>query len=166
VQDIPDRSWLDRRIEARASAIHGLGLFATAPIAAGEVVERWGGRVIDDAGLAAIVPPYSAAAIGQGRHLVMGADDPLRFGNHSCDPNLSMDSATSVAARRDIEPGEELTIDYALHTVTASWSMQCACGSLLCRGLVTGEDWRLPDLRARYRGRFSPFINERIDRAF
>lgn len=124
---------------------------------------RWGGRIIDDTELAVLTPPYSSAAVDEGRHLLIAPDDPIRFGNHSCDPNLWMHDATSVSARRDIQAGEELTIDYALHTVTPSWSMTCTCGTSLCRGVVTGDDWRREDLRERYRGHFSPFVNARID---
>jgi len=42
--------------------------------------------------------------------------------------------------------------------------MECRCGSPLCRGVITGDDWRRTDLQARYRGHFSPFIDARIAR--
>lgn len=160
-------SWLDPRVEIRPSPISGRGLFAREPIAAGEIVERWGGIRITGAELtqiAATLPRYNSAAIGEGVNLLLALDDPIGFGNHSCDPNLWMHDATTVAARRAITRDEELTIDYATHTVTASWQMdmECRCGSPRCRSIITGDDWRRPELQARYRGHFSPFINERI----
>jgi len=152
----------------RTSPIDGLGLFATAPIAAGEVVIRWGGRPITDQELHALEvwwretgAPYSCAAIGDGLSLLQAEDDPLRYGNHSCDPNLWLADAVTETARRAIVAGEELTFDYALATV-APWTMPCCCGSLSGRGVITGDDWRLPELQERYRGHFSPFIDARI----
>jgi hypothetical protein len=70
--------------------------------------------------------------------------------------------ARTVGARRDIAAGEELTLDYALFSVAPEWRMECHCGSSLCRGVVTGNDWRLAELQERYAGHFSPFINARI----
>ncbi|MBV9279409.1 MAG: SET domain-containing protein-lysine N-methyltransferase [Chloroflexi bacterium] len=121
-----------------------------------------GGAVVDDEQLAAL-QPHSSLAIAEGLNLMQEDDDPAQFGNHSCEPNLWMADEITVVARRAIEPGEELTIDYALMTVV-TWTMECRCGTRCCRGLITGDDWRLPELRRRYRGRFSPFINDRIRR--
>lgn len=167
---LASRSWLDPRLEVRPSPIEGFGLFASAPICAGEVVIVWGGRLITDAELHAIEArwratgtPYSTAAIGEGLNLLQAADDPLRYGNHSCDPNLWLADALTEVARRDIAAGDELTFDYALATVVP-WQMECRCGSPLCRGAITGDDWRLPALQGRYRGHFSPFIEARIAR--
>jgi SET domain-containing protein len=39
----------------------------------------------------------------------------VRYGNHSCDPNLWHADVVTITARRDIAAGEELTIDYATH---------------------------------------------------
>jgi hypothetical protein len=41
----------------------------------------------------------------------------------------------------------------------------CACGSPLCRGRVTGDDWQRHDLQARYAGYFSPYLQRRIERS-
>ena len=169
VSDRPNpRSWLDPRIEVRTSPIDGAGLFTTAPIFAGEVVIRWGGRPITDEELHTLEKrwretgePYSCAAIGEGMSLLQAADDPIRYGNHSCEPNLWLVDAVTEAARRAMVAGEELTFDYALATAVP-WSMPCRCGSPSCRGLITGDDWRLPELQERYRGHFSPFIDARI----
>ena len=166
----PLRSWLDPCLIVRPSPIEGRGLFAAAPIRAGEVVIRWGGRPITDdevqtfdARWRATGTPYSTAAIGEGRNLLQGEDDPLRYGNHSCDPNLWLVDALTEVARREIAVGEELTFDYTLATVVP-WQMPCRCGAARCRGVITGDDWRLPELQARYRGHFSPFIEARIAR--
>jgi len=162
------KSWLDSRIEVRRSGTAGHGSFATAPIAAGDIVIEWGGAVLTRERLGSInIEPDSEIPIGEGLFMVtpVGASD-LRdfFLNHSCDPSLWMTDEVTFAARRDLAPGDELTADYAFwqdeNDLVATW--RCACGSSLCRGRVTGSDWRRSDLQARYRGRFSPFVNARI----
>jgi uncharacterized protein len=166
------RSWLDPRIIVRPSPIDRLGLFATANIRAGQRVITWGGRVITRADVAALHATYEAtgaeyscAAIDEDLNLLQQADDPLRYGNHSCDPNLWMLDATTQGARRDILAGEEVTTDYATISALPSWRMECRCGSPLCRGVIAGDDWRRAELQARYGGHFSPFINARIHRS-
>jgi hypothetical protein len=43
-----------------------------------------------------------------------------------------------MTARRDIQPGEELTYDYCTSdTVLATRLSTCYCGSSLCRGMAT-----------------------------
>lgn len=159
-------SWLDPRIEVRSSTVEGKGLFAKERINAGEVVSTMGGEILPATALDAVKarPKYSSAFITDDLIIVLRDDDPVTFGNHSCDPNLWMRDAVSEEARRDIAPGEELTVDYALHTDDPAWSMPCTCGSPLCRHVVRGDDWRLPEVQRCYAGHFSPFINARIRR--
>ncbi len=159
-------SWLDPRIEVRSSTVEGKGLFAKERINAGEVVSIMGGEVLPATALDTVKarPKYSSSFIADDLIIVLRDDDPVTFGNHSCDPNLWMRDELSEEARRDIAPGEELTVDYALHTDDPAWSMPCTCGSALCRHVIRGDDWRLPQLQRRYAGHFSPFINARIHR--
>jgi uncharacterized protein len=163
VGPIERRSRLAAGIEVRPSPIEGMGLFATRPFAAGEVVAVIGGRVVDDAGWAAAAArgPFSGYAIGEGRHLLQDEDDRARFGNHSCDPTTWLVDEVTLVARRAIEPGEELTSDYATMTADPTWSMPCHCGASSCRGAVTGRDLERPELRARYAGHVVPWLEGR-----
>jgi SET domain-containing protein len=154
------RSWLSPDVAVGPSEIEGTGLFARHAFAEGETVLVLGGTVIDDTELARL-QPHSSLAIGEGVNLMQADDDPAQYGNHSCDPNLWLADEVTVVTRRPVEAGEELTIDYATMTVLP-WQMECRCGAAACRGVVTGDDWRRPDLQERYAGRFSPFINARI----
>jgi SET domain-containing protein len=149
---------------ARPSDIEGLGLFATSPIAKGEIVGVLGGQIIDDAELREIArtrSKYNSLAVDEGVNLLLGDDEVITRGNHSCDSNMWMRDAFTLEARRDIAAGEELTIDYGLQTAV-DWEMACNCGSPLCRQVVRGSDWKRPELQQRYRGHFSPFLNARI----
>jgi uncharacterized protein len=144
-----------------------------APIREGETVEVVGGVLMDEEEFHAFVrktPRFNAIQVDEGLHLVEHPEvTERRQGgslNHSCDSNLWMANEVTLVARRDIAADEELTVDYALHTVDPDWELDspCNCGSALCRGTVRGSDWRLPEVQERYRGHFSPFINERIAR--
>jgi D-alanine-D-alanine ligase len=57
--------------------------------------------------------------------------------NHSCDPNTEF-RGLNVVARRDIAPGEELTLDYATCYDTRMIPFDCTCGRPTCRGRITG----------------------------
>lgn len=89
------------------------------------------------------------------------------FFNHSCDPNSGFSGQIFLVAMRDIRAGEEVTFDYAM-TVSESggsdmvFCLHCTCGSPLCRRMITEQDWMLPELQERYRGFFSPYIQDKI----
>lgn len=158
----PTHSWLTPSARVESSRIEGQGLFASAEILRNQVIMRLGGKLIDDATLANLEPPYSSLTVVHGRHLLLDPAHPVRYGNHSCDPNLWHIDATTIAARRPIRIGEELTVDYATHTGVQSWTMACHCGSEICRNAVTGWDWQLPQLQQAYGDHWSPPLLERI----
>ena len=93
----PSACWLRPSVEVRKSAIHGRGLFATNDIDEGAVVGRLGGVIVTRAELlnlfagAASDPlhPYiDCLSIYAGFDLVLPPGQAVRFGNHSCDPNI------------------------------------------------------------------------------
>jgi hypothetical protein len=84
------------------------------------------------------------------------------FSNHSCEPNIGVQGQIVFVAMRDIAAGEELTHDWAT-TDDDEYEMACNCGTPSCRGVVTGQDWRRPELQARYRGYFSWYLQRKID---
>ena len=160
-----DHTWVSPKVIAGPSHIEGRGLFAREPIREGEIIAVLGGRIVSDDEIRSLEPPYSSAALAENVNVIIDSESTIRFGNHSCDPNAWMDDAVTETARRAIAAGEEITIDYALHTAMSDWSMMCNCGSQRCRGMVRGDDWRQSDLQERYGQHWSPFILERIERA-
>jgi len=164
----PKDSWIDPRIEIRTTASMGKGMFAHEPIRAGECVIIWGGTVFtEEERKRGLIKKYTTSGIAEGLYLGSKLDDPDvpdQFMNHSCDPSLWMKDENTLMARRDIATGDEVTADYAMWTTDENWAMDeaCRCGSSLCRTKVTGNDWKLNELRERYQGHFVPFINERI----
>lgn len=58
--------------------------------------------------------------------------------NHSCDANilsLFVDGLYCDIAVKDIQIGEEITIDYGLFYSSFPWQMKCRCHSNNCRGV-------------------------------
>jgi SAM-dependent methyltransferase len=142
------------------------GMYARAPIAPGEVVAVWGGDVVDGATLAGLDERARRHGLQVGDDQYMVPNRPPEPGdliNHSCDPTCGMAGEVTVVARRAVRPGEEITIDYAMTDSTAYCEFACSCGTPSCRGRVTGDDWRSPELRARYAGFFSPYLRRRIE---
>jgi uncharacterized protein len=82
--------------------------------------------------------------------------------NHSCEPNLGLQGQVVYVAMRDIGTDEELTFDYAMND-DEFYEMNCRCGSQSCRGIITGLDWRKPEIQKKYDGYLSWFIQRRID---
>ena len=78
------------------------------------------------------------------------------FANHSCDPTLWHVGPFEVATRRSVDADEELTIDYTTNSGDATFTMDCTCGSTLCRQTITAQDWRRPELQERYDGHWIP----------
>jgi len=144
----------------------GSGVFALRAIAAGETVSVWGGYVLTLADLLAL--PLDdrryAVQIDEARFLFTptALADGADLINHSCAPNLGFDGPITLVALRDIEPGEELTYDYAMADATPLLDMDCGCRAAGCRGRITSDDWRDPALQAAYRDRFSPYLARRI----
>jgi hypothetical protein len=79
--------------------------------------------------------------------------------NHSCDPNAWFDGDRLVT-RRVVQSGEELTYDYA--TGTTDLIMFCHCETYRCRQVVSGDDWRIPQLQDRYAGHWAPAVQALI----
>ena len=65
------------------------------------------------------------------------SSDPMRYTNHSCRPNARLvirDGRVEFYARRAIEPGEEITVDYG--ETHHEGRLPCRCGAPGCRGAL------------------------------
>ncbi len=70
-----------------------------------------------------------------------------------------------IVAMRDIDPGEELTHDWAT-TDDDTYEMECNCGAPSCRRVITGKDWRQKDLQTRYWNYMSWYLQRKIIEEF
>lgn len=139
------KTWLNPNIEVRPSPIEGKGLFASQLLTKGEQLTRNGEDdyvVMTDEEFKTFIETaasYDAIALGNGVHRVSKVvrdEDPSNYGNHSCAPTAELND-DGLVATRDIQEGEEITSDYALHS-SKDWSMVCNCGAANCRQIVRG----------------------------
>lgn len=132
----------------------GKAIYTGRALEAGATVVRFEGETVPrervPAQLVAESDRYVQVGPGQYMGPSGGVDDLI---NHSCDPNcgLKFDAdGPLLVALRAIAEGEELTWDYSTTIAADDWSMQCACGTALCRGTV-GDFRHLPAaVKARY----------------
>jgi uncharacterized protein len=157
-------SFLTPKAVVRPSALDGEGCFAIDRIECGETTAAFGGWAATRAQLNALPPdqPRLALQIDDDLYLVSPDKSAGDCINHSCDPNCGLVGGVLLVALRDIEPGEQVTFDYAMADASDYDEFECNCLTSKCRGTVTGNDWMLPDLRRRYAAYFSPYIQRRI----
>jgi len=160
-------SYLSPKAAAQSSPIHGRGLFAIGGFRPGEIVCVKGGYIFTRATLAELAPVLGPAEIQIADNLFIGPsninerDGGMIFSNHSCDPNIGVQGQIVFVALRPIAAGEELTHDWAT-TDDDDYTLTCRCGSAVCRGVITGRDWRNKELQSKYKGMFSWYLQQKI----
>ena len=144
----------------------GPGLYATQPIQQGELLVVWSGVIVNYERLQQLPKQKQrhSVQVEEAAYLVSIQEEPVDYVNHSCDPNAGISGQIAVIAMRSIEPGEDVCIDYAMCDGSPYDEFECGCGSKLCRGQISGQDWMNPDLWERYDGYFSAYLQRRIDR--
>lgn len=161
------KSVLSEKVEVRGSSIDKRGLFAKEFIHAGEIVYIKGGHILsrDELFSSGVINSYlpisddfflGAVSAEEEEHIKL-------YNNHSCDPNCGMHGEISFVAIRDIQPGEELTVDYAFID-NEDYSFECQCGSEKCRHTVTGFDWKIKQLQDEYYPFFAQYLKDKIDK--
>jgi hypothetical protein len=128
-------------VTKETSAIGGNGLFAARPIKRGQLICPVDGtRKTEDEVKAA--PPdhwwheYALGAPGEGWSMVPDLDSVgWHLANHSCNPSAVVDAKRDnyLVARRDLQPGEEITFDYGWERFEP---MPCRCGEEHCTGNI------------------------------
>jgi hypothetical protein len=154
----------------KQSNIQGRGLFAIEKINEGEIVAIKGGQILTMQEFEKLekLPKEFCLQIEEkffiGSSEGDGVEKTAIFINHSCDPNAGFKGQVTYVALRDIMPGEEITQDYAMSfaCVQAYKDMSCNCGSKICRGKLTENDWQLANLQTKYGDHFSTYLIAKI----
>ena len=84
--------------------------------------------------------------------------------NHCCEPSVGFDDDDNFVATRNIAAGEELCWDYGFAETNPDSAMQCLCGSIFCRGVITGNDWKNPAFVEKNRAYFLRELLRKADR--
>lgn len=160
-------SWLTNKVE-KAKSISGYGLRVIKKIKKGEKVIVFGGYVMTSNQFESL--PVEL------KHYPFQIDNDLFFGlskisevekadylNHSCNPTCGFGGEIVIVAMRDLDVGDEITIDYAMCITSGKiHNMQCLCKSKDCRKKITSNDWKNKELQKRYKGFFEPYIQKKI----
>jgi hypothetical protein len=141
---------------APENVIHGQGLVALRLVRCGELVWRFDPDTpVVPCSEVASWPEQARDAFGyvgyqcsEGYFAV--CKDIARYMNHSCDPNTWWADSHTLVACRDIQPGQEITYDYATTEIALAFEMCCTCGSPLCRGIVSSLDYLDRTWQERY----------------
>lgn len=143
----------------------GCGIFAHEPIQKGELLVLWGGKVVTEDELDYNMPDFTQRVlqIDDRLYLLTPSLEPGDCFNHSCNPNAGFTGQIGLVAMRDIEAGEEIHLDYAMCDSAPYDEFDCACGAPGCRGRITAQDWKIPELQERYAGYFSAYLQRKID---
>jgi len=152
-------------VESRSIPPKGFGSFALELIPKGSHIATFGGPILTTAAFSLEPPDVRSRSIQIERDSYLTGPPQREPGdtiNHSCEPNCGMRNASQIVTIRDVLKGEELTYDYAMSDTADYDEFRCGCGTQTCRGTVTGNDWKLPDIQARYQGYFSPYIARKI----
>jgi len=136
-------------LKVDSSGVHGYGVYATKPISKGtRIIEYAGQRTSWEDTSDDEENPHTfifGLENGQVINPEIGGNE-ARWINHCCDPNceaIEEDDSIFIYAIRDIEPGEELSYDYALEidepiTERSKKEYECLCGSRSCRDTLLG----------------------------
>ena len=96
----------DSKVYVGDSPIHGKGLFAARPLACDEMIGTYAGTETHEDGTYVLwIEEDNGSWIG------CDGNNSMRFLNHSDAPNAEMDGLECYAIK-DIEAGQEITIDY------------------------------------------------------
>ena len=156
------RSSVNAKLSLGPSKIQGRGVFASGKIVRDEILMEFGGEAISrrqmesgDYRIRSIWP------VGRDAFLALPNSDPQisldEYLNHSCDANAWLEDEVTLAARRDIQPGEEITLDQGTWNIEDAYIEDrepCSCGATNCRVMLMEDDWTRADVQERYAGHF------------
>jgi len=128
-------------VQAKTSAIHGMGCFAVQFISEGQRIVEYSGPRLN--------LEQTQKALQNGNKFIFDLDSHYsvdgsvmsnagRYLNHSCDPNCESNiifEKVWINATRDIQQGEELTINYN-YELEGFFDRPCLCGSKNCLGFM------------------------------
>lgn len=164
-------NFLNPKIAPCTDPKKGWGIIASAKIERGETLIVYGGGFIDRAHLKQVPVAVRRYFYQVSEDIWYGHgldNEGLGLGerlNHSCVPNSVFVSPSRVVSSREIDAGEELSLDYALLQTEdlEGSSFECGCGYLSCRGSITVDDWRSIKRNSVEYHSAQPFIRAKVD---
>lgn len=163
-------SWTNPKLaEHRFGGQKGTGVITQARIRRGEILSLFGGYVMTTQEFRRLPEDLQKIAYQIADDLLFGPIERKgmtisEYYNHSCNPNAGFKDSITLIAMRTIRPGEEVTFDYCMCMSSPLLKLDCACGDTQCRKVIRGNDWKKPELQARYTGYFVPYLQGKVAR--
>ena len=163
------KSYISPKAEkVKNSPIHGIGLFAVEKINKGEVIAVKSGQILTKKQVEALdIDLHAELQIAEDLYITptneKEYDENMVCINHSCTPNAGVKGNIVWVALRDIEPKEEITMDYVIIDNDPTSAFDCSCGTAGCRGKVSGQDWKQKELQEKYKGYFTSYVQGLIE---
>ncbi len=128
-------------VDVRASRIDGRGAFAAEAMPARRKIGEIRGESVSVREARRRAKTMERIMIVEVSHTraidASGSTDPLRFTNHSCQPNAVLrirQGRVEFYAMRDIAAGEEITVNYG--ETHHEGKLRCRCGAPGCVGAI------------------------------
>lgn len=114
----------------------GRGLFADRSFESGDLILNLGGPRYDR------THPIHGTELGAnllqtGPRTYILLNPPGVFANHSCHPNAGVAHNRRLVAIQPISRGAEIRFDYSTTMDEDFWTLNCCCGEMNCRGVIT-----------------------------
>lgn len=167
LESIKAESYVSSKVEKRDINGRGCGLFTKEFISKGEIVSISGGIIItkDD------FEKLKSEQLDYAYHIThdflicpLNPEDPSddwRM-NHCCEPNCGIDGNIVFVSIKDILKDEELTYDYCMTETNPDYKMNLFCDKSSCRKVLSGDDWKNPELQKKYKNYFSNYIKNHL----
>ncbi len=148
---------MEELIYVKETPKRGLGVFAVRDIAKDEIITEFKGPRVKIETLEGIPREVSDHLFNVGMDEYLITKEPAVRTNHSCDPNAGIVKDVLLIAMKDIKKDEEITFDYSMITAD-NWTLECQCGSPLCRKIVGNY----ADLPETIKKKYAPYTPDWI----
>ena len=141
-------------LEVLRSSIHGLGVFLKKGVKKGGRVAYLQGRVVYKHNKSKSDALANSSWVGLSKRTWVDPAYPFKYLNHSCNPSASIKGKVTIVALKDMNPGDEVTLDYSTIEGDPLWEMKCGCGSKDCRKVIRSIEF----LPKRVFDKYRPYI--------
>jgi uncharacterized protein len=137
-------------------AKNGYGVFTSIEIPAAVAILEVTGTIYAEQDVPDPTNPY---LLQVGPNVFIGPSGTFDdFINHSCDPNCRVrisGNRAIIFSLYVIRAGMELTFDYSTTATDTleKWQMNCNCGSVKCRKVISGFQYLPTSLQEEYKGK-------------
>jgi uncharacterized protein len=119
----------------KKSKIEGKGVFANRDFKKGEVVMKWDTSIILTKKEVSNLPESEKRYVNSSQDKYFLQQSPVRFVNHSCDPNTKVVDGSFDIAIKEIKKGDEITSNYP-SLLASNGVTKCNCGSNNCKKII------------------------------